>query len=43
MKDERGKMREEKRERKEASFDIKHYNIIKNRLLTLELQPIFVN
>ena len=41
MRDERGKMREEKREGREESFDIKLYNIIKNRLLTLELQPIF--
>ena len=43
MKDERGEMREKKRERREASFDTKPYNIIKNRLLTLELQPIFFN
>ena len=50
MKDERGErkeereeMREEKREGREASFDTKPYNIIKNRLRTLELQPIFFN
>ena len=45
MREERGKRKEERGEWKEGveSFDIKLYNIIKNRLLTLELQPIFFN
>ena len=41
MKDERGERRVERGEWRVESFDIKLYNIIKNRLLTFELVAYF--